>query len=248
MNREALRQQAQGRRNEVNDNTVVGKWECHHCKHTFVSEKVFMNHRCREQKRNEELKSIVGQAAYAYYSEWMRQKKRSVPPIETFAESMFYTTFIKFAEHAIKTNIPNVPQFIKIMVEHNDVSPSLWCRDSVYSMYLTWYDTIFPPENQFLDSMTFIEELIADYDCQANPGKIFNEVDIDKLVKFIKKRKLSPWFLLSSKSFRDFLASAPPTDKTTLEASLNIGAMISQIQKKPDLFKMFNQATAEMKL
>lgn len=207
-----------------------------------------MNHRCKEQQRTEELKSITGQSAYAYYSEWMRLKKRSVPPIETFADSMLYTTFIKFAEHAIKTNIPNVPQFIKIMVEHNDVSPSLWCRDNVYSMYLTWYDTIFPPENQFVDSLTLIEELIQDYECTATPSKIFNEINIDKLVKMVKKRKLSPWFLLSSKAFREFLAKCPVDDKRMLEGSLNVGAMINQIQKKQELFKMFNQATAEIGL
>lgn len=249
MDREQLRRTALSRRNHVSDeSTGDGKWRCDHCKHGFHSEKVFMNHKCKEGQRNEELKSIIGQTAYSYYSEWMRLKKRTVPAIDVFAESKFYTTFIKFAEHARKVNIPNVPQFIKVMIENGDVSPSLWCRDQVYSMYITWYDTIYPPETQFVESIETIETLIDDYDCKDDPKRIFYEMNIDKLLQLVKKRKLSPWFLLASKSFREFLSSRNAVDKSLLESSLNVGAMIMQIKNKQGLFKMFNEATQEMNL
>ncbi len=200
-----------------------------------------MDHRCRERDRIDELRSGIGQAAYSYYSEWMKQKKRSVPPIETFSASRYYTTFIKFAEFAAKTNIPNIPQFIKMMVTQNDISPSLWCRDNVYSMYLQWYDQAFPPEVQVLESLDYLKLLAEDYEVELN--KVFTVMPNELLVQLIKRRKLSPWFLMSSKVFRDFLKTQTDLHKERLESALGLGAMIGRIQKDQGLFEFFNRVT-----
>lgn len=207
----------------------------------FVREKSFMDHRCKERDRIEELRSPIGQAAYAHYSEWMKAKKRSIPPIETFSASKYYSTFVKFAEHALKTNIPNVIQFIKLMVQHKDISPSLWCRDNVYAMYLEWYDQAYPPEVQVLESLEFIQTLIEDYECATI--KVFDVVPIDTLVLYIKRRKISPWFLASSKVFRAHLLTCSQEDKEKLERAMNMGAMIARIQKDAGLFQFFNRVT-----
>lgn len=206
-----------------------------------MNETPFMNHRCKERERIEELKGAIGQAAYAHYSEWMRTSKKSVPPIETFATSKLYSTFVKFAEHAAKTNIPNVKQFIKLMVSHGNVSPALWCRDNVYAMYLEWYDEAYPPEVQVLESLEFLKELAKDYD--ATPATVFSEVPVDTMVTHIKRRKISPWFLASSKVFRDHTRTCPPEEKDKLERAMNMGAMIARIQKDAGLFAFFNRVT-----
>jgi len=200
-----------------------------------------MNHKCKERERIDELRSSIGQAAYAHYSEWMKTKKRSVPPIETFAESQYYSTFVKFAEHALKTNIPNTKQFIKLMVEHNDVSPGLWCRDNVYAMYLEWYDQGFPPEVQVLESLEFMKVLCEDY--ESLPGLVFTVVPADTMVLHIKRRKVSPWFLASSKVFRQHLLTCASDEKDKLERAMNMGGMIARIQKDSGLFEFFNRVT-----
>ena len=200
-----------------------------------------MNHRCPAREKIDELRGSVGQAAYAHYSDWMIAKKRSVPPIETFAESKMYNAFVKFAEHAVRTNIPNVKQFIKLMVEHNDVSPMLWCRDNVYAMYLEWYDQAFPPEVQVLESLEFIKGLIEDYEC--TPEWIFKMIPVDTLALHIRRRKISPWFLASSKVFRTHLLTCEQEDKEKLERAMNMGAMIARIQKDAGLFQFFNRVT-----
>lgn len=216
-------------------------WGCEFCSRLFVRERSFMSHRCKERERIDELRSVVGQAAYLHYSYWLKLKKRSVPPIETFAESSLYTTFVKFADHVIKTNIPNVKQFIKLMVDHNDVTPALWCRDNVYSMYLEWYDQGYPPEVQVIESLDFAKSLMADYDCSAE--NLFKSIPVDILVQHIKRRKLSPWFLAASKVFRDHLMSCDPEDKNKIERAMNMGAMIARIQKDSGLFAFFGRVT-----
>lgn len=208
-----------------------------------MHEKSFMSHRCRERERIDELRSSIGQMAYGYYSEWMKLKKRSVPPIETFAESRLYSAFVSFAEYVLKTNLPNPNQFIKLMVTHNDVSPLLWCRDNVYTMYLQWYDEIYPPEVQVLESLEFAKTLAAEYDCSN--AALFKAIPVDTLVMYISRRKLSPWFLLSSSVFRAHLLTCDPVDKDKLERALRIGAMIARLRAKSELYQFFNQVVKE---
>jgi hypothetical protein len=244
MTREQLRSQAASRRSLSEASEPESKkvlWRCEFCVRDFKQEKSFMSHRCKERERIEELRSAVGQAAYAHYSEWMKAKKRSIPKIETFGASQYYSTFIKFAEHALRTNIPNIKQFIKLMVSHGDVTPALWCRDNVYAMYLEWYDQAYPPEVQVLESLEFLKSLIEDYKCST--PEVFQVVPVDTLVLYIKRRKISPWFLASSKVFRAHLLSCTQEDKDKLERAMNMGAMIARIQKDAGLFAFFNRVT-----
>lgn len=249
MDREQLRKQASSRRSQVSvvEETVKPdvKWPCEFCGHVFTFEKSFMNHTCRERDRIEELRGPTGQAAYAHYSAWMKQKKRSVPPIETFGSSKLYTTFIKFAEYAQRTHIPNIPLFIQLMVEH-DVSPMLWSRDQTYAMYLQWFDNAYPPEVQVLESLEKLSEIAIDYECVR--ADVFKQMPIGLLVQLIERRKLSPWFLLSSKVFRDHVGSLKQEDKARLQRAVNEGAMVNRIQQDQERFAFFNKLTREVGL
>lgn len=241
MDREQLRSKASSRRNQFDESKPLQKalWPCEFCSRNFVQETSFMNHRCRERDRLDELRGSIGQAAYAHYSDWMKAKKRSVPAIDVFGTSKYYNSFVKFAEHAVKTNIPNTKRFIELMVEHRDVHPTLWCRDNVYAMYLEWYDQAFPPEVQVIESLDHLRALADDYECELT--KVFEVMPIKQLVLNISRRKLSPWFLLASDVFREFLKALPPEDKDKIERAMNIGAFIARIQKDSGLFSFFGR-------
>jgi hypothetical protein len=201
-----------------------------------------MNHRCRERDRIEVLRGPKGQAAYAHYSDWMRMKKRSVPPIESFGASKLYSTFVKFAEYADRTHMPNIPLFIRLMVEH-DISPTLWSRDQTYSMYLQWFDNAHPPEVQVLESLELLTTIALDYECYR--PDVFKVMPLGLLVQLIERRKLSPWFLLSSKVFRDHVGSLNQEDKARLQRAVNEGAMVNRIQQDQSRFAFFNKVTRE---
>ena len=242
MDREQLKLEAQNRRaSSADTKNIKITWDCVYCGKQYASERVFMNHFCKEKQKLEELQSHIGVLAYQYYSVWMKEKKRSVPPIETFANSMYYGTFIKFSKYVDKTNIPDVPRFIKLMVENGDVTPTLWCRDSIYAMYVEWYDSLNSPEEQFLKSLDNIRQLISDYD--ATPATFFQTIPLKKLIEIIRKRRLSPWFLLASKVFRTFLQNAGNDDKAQISTALNLGVMSMRIRQSSELFADFNEAT-----
>ena len=247
MDREALRRQSAARRTGAETEVAPERslWKCDYCARGFVGERAFMNHVCKERIRFDELQSPEGQAAYLYYSEWMKAHKRSVPPVEKFGESRFFSTFFKFAQHVKKVHIPNPKVFIKVMVENGDVSPALWCRDSVYSMYLQGYDQSVPPEKQFLDSLQLMEELARDYEV-ALP-QVFETVPHSKLLELIERRKLSYWFLLASKAFRQYL-TAHEDRKDDIERAMNLSAVITRVRQEPYLFKDLNKAAEEVGL
>jgi hypothetical protein len=122
-----------------------------------------------------------------------------------------------------------------------------WCRDNVYAMYMQGYDKAIPPTTQFLASVDFMAELAVDYNVPMD--KVFDEVGVEKLLTFVQKRKLSPWFLVSSKVFRAFMKRCDPIDIDRLESGVQVGAMIMRIQQNKEMTKLFTEfATATNEL
>lgn len=250
MDREALKQAALARRAQsesegglvFNDVGVSQKvapvWKCDYCSRTFKFEKVFMKHVCPEKTRIDEMKSPVGQAAYAYYGDWMRASKRSVPPIETFIHSSFYTTFVKFSKHVLRVNMPAPQNFIRMMVNEK-VMPSLWCRDNVYAMYMKSFDDAMPPEEQFMQSVEFLLSLAAQEDLAVE--EVFDNMGVEKFLINVQKRKLSPWFLAASSVFRAWIKRLEPFDASRVEDSVKVGALMIRISSNDKQSTMFGE-------
>ena len=207
---------------------------------------MFMRHVCKEKIRNNELRSPLGQAAYAHYCEWMRLQKHTVPPIETFAESKFYSTFIRFAEYARKTNLPNVSAFIKLMVDSGRVPPGLWTRDNVYSMYLKAYDAAVPPEEQFLQGIDELAALATELKVELKD--IFPAVGVSTLLELISKRRLTFWLLLASDRFKAYLRTLEETEKDALVTAINVYAAVERFAQEPHLVKQFAKGLKEQGL
>jgi hypothetical protein len=244
MDRETLRNQAAGRRNYAEDEAPRKvKWTCRFCDHPFASERLYMSHHCREGDRYEKLRTPTGQAAFAYYNEWMKLSRRSIQPIETFSASSFYSAFIKFSEWVKKVHLPNPLGFIRLMVQEK-IQPTLWARDNTYALYVQSYDTAVPPEQQFLQSLELAHQLAKEKKIPVSA--IFHELGVEQLLQLIQERKLSSWFLVASKAFRDFMATLDEAGRDRLEGAVQVGAMIMRIQQSPEsieFFRLFSEVT-----
>lgn len=255
MDRDQLRKLAQSRKiasdqpDEPEAPAKTVKWLCEYCDKELNNEKVFMRHSCRERTRAMEMETPTGRQAYIHYSEWMRRSKRSVPPITTFTSSSFYLAFMKFAEYVQRVNLPNPSGFIQTMIKYNNVPPSLWCRDNVYAMYMQSYDAVVSPTQQYIESLDFILQYSADN--AMEPREVFGSLGVDKLLELVQKRRLSPWFLVSSKAFRTYMAGCEQFDTDRLEGGIQVGAMIMRIQQNAantELFSEFSKASLEVEL
>ena len=244
MDREELRQAAAKRRSAAAEAPKKVEWNCSFCSRTFLRESAFMNHTCPGKKRLEDMRSQTGQSAYAYYAEWMRVKRHTVPPPETFMESRLFTTFLKFAKHVEAVKLPNVNQFIKSMVDSNDIPPSLWCRDSTYSMYLKLYDDLVPPMTQVSSTIDELFDLMVEHKVQGID--LFKTIGSEVLLKLLQKRKVSGWFLMASDAFARFYHSLPPTEKMLFQRELNYVA--EKVARNGDILEKCRECAKEMGL
>jgi hypothetical protein len=233
LDRESLRRAAAARRAEAPaPEPQAPSWRCGHCGRDFTAEHFFMRHRCKERERAEELRSPAGQAAYAFYSEWMRLRRYSVPPIENFAASAYYTRMVKFARWVEKTAVPNVNMMIRFLVER-DVDPTMWTMTSTYVAYLEWYDQVYPPESQFVETLDRLSMLAADHRTTI-PG-LWAALGPDELVRLVRRRHLSPWFLVVSTSFHAWVNTLEPVKREVVVDAVNFAAYAQKLRARPEL-------------
>lgn len=239
LDRDQLRKAAANRRSDATPERQTSTWDCEFCQRSFATEMGFMGHHCRERKKLEELKSPLGQAAYGFYSEWMRLQKRSVPPQEKFMDSRFFHQFVEFAKWSDTVSIPSKNSFIALMVE-NSVIPAMWCRPTTYEAYLKWYDTAYPPEVQFVESLDKLKELAIDLNCR--PGEVYQRLGVAELLKLVRRRKLSPWLMVTSERFLNWVKDLPAQDKDDVVQAINFMAYVNKLKANPSLSKILKAA------
>lgn len=175
------------------------KFTCQFCHTGFVLETRYLQHKCKQMKRLEELQSPLGQAALGYYQEWMRAQQRVPPPASTFMDSRYYRTFVTFAQWAVKVALPHPTRFVRIMVDRK-LPPTLWSNDEVYSMYLEYIDRVTTPTEQVNVSISTLMD-IADRN-SVDVSESISTLSVNDILQLIRQRKLSPWILLLSPSFK----------------------------------------------
>lgn len=213
-----IQNRAKSRRAAKAQEQVEAQWHCHYCDKRFTHEMTFMNHVCKERLRYEELRSPIGQAAYAYYCEWMKQYKRKAPPIDTFGTSRYYTAFVKFAKYVNDVSLPAPNTFIRLMSDR-DISPTLWARAQCYSIYLEFYDKSVDPLDQVqLSIMTLLD--ICEKENVEMPD-VFNHLQVPRINELLRLRKLSPWLIFCSQTFGQFLKTLSPDDWSEMSKIVN---------------------------
>lgn len=116
------------------------KYTCQYCKKDFQRETSLSIHLCEQKQRyqnKDELGVRLGLQAYLRFYE-MTQGSAKLKTFDDFATSPYYRAFVKFGRHCIAINAVNTSRFVDWVVEKNKKIDH-WCRDSVYTEYLTEY-------------------------------------------------------------------------------------------------------------
>ena len=219
-----MRDRAAHRRNVETD---VPEWKCQFCGKVLASESTFMRHQCTEMLRSNELKTPIGQGAYAFYCDWMRQYGRKAPSIETFASSRYYQSFVRFAKRVVDTHMHNPDSFVRVMFER-DISPTLWNRDECFTLYLEYLDKAVPPLEQVRSSIETMLEIVEREEVEGvNP---YAYLGTRRIIDLLSKKKLSPWHLFCSKKFGEFLKSVDRTEWEEMSAVLCVSTWSAKME------------------
>ena len=213
-------------------------WYCSHCTRHFAAETTFMKHHCEPRRRKEMLASPLGQAAYGYYREWLRQKKFSAPSADAFMESRYYRAFLNFAQLVIDADIANPEKYIALMVD-GDVLPVLWCRDSAYAIYLEWRDKRSDPLDEVHGSINFLLDICERENAQL--ASIFEYLGAQRVLSYLRQRRISPWLIFCCPSFGKFMRSLDASELAAFNSAINSSYWSEKFQSNKQLVEIIKE-------
>lgn len=221
-------------------------FRCKFCGAGFVREDRYLKHRCKEMERDEEIRTPVGQAAWEYYKLWLNLQRRQAPTVETFLTSRYYTTMVKFAKFVIKTGIPNAEQYIKYMLKQ-EVSPMLWTNDQMYADYLQYLDRGRDPISQADYTVDNLLLLAENFECDVS--EVFENLTPDQVIMLLRRRQLSPWVLIHSSKFKEFVRDKMNTDqKMVFQTIVKPQVWAQRRQEQPDVSSQMKKIVRELNL
>lgn len=220
-------------------------WHCDFCKNSFQSEFRFMKHVCKEKRRAELMKQPLGQSAYSFYTTWLKMRKFGQQTTAAFMESRFYQAFVKFAELVVDANISRPDKFIEIMVD-GEVPPTLWCTPEAYNLYTAWYDSLHDPLLQVEESIAYLMG-IADKE-NVELENIFDHLGAQRILSYVRQRRLSPWFLFCSPKFSKVIKSMDPAHLKAFDMVINSNYWGEKFQTSKAIIAQIKEITKELNL
>jgi hypothetical protein len=230
----SLREKSKSRRISVS--IEKSGWHCEFCEKTFVYEKSYLSHLCKQKIRNSEVQTVLGQAAFANYNVWMKARRFSEQSIGTFIKSKNYAAFIRFTEYAFKVKL-NAPEFIRFIVsQHSDMMPSIWKNSELFSNYLIYRECKLNPFEQTCSSIEFITKICEKKEIDFKD--YFIKVSFNEILNDVQLKKISPWFIFTSNMGNSFLNSLDRHDKRLFEKTIDRNAWYEIfVNKRPADFK-----------
>lgn len=202
-----------------------------------------MRHTCREGERAQEIKTHDGQVAYALYRRWMEGQGKRAPPIETFAISTYYSSFLKFAKWVKETGIPDATRYVDLMVDKK-IAPALWRRDEAYAMFLEWVDNKSSPIEQ---AEITIETLATLGESLGIPlGEVWDHMQPGAVLELIQQRRLSPWLLFCSKTFKGWIETLHEADRHALMRGIGIGYWAVKLENAGDVVRDLKEVADQL--
>lgn len=193
-----------------------------------------MKHECQEMLRSIEIQTSIGQSAYGMYKVWLERQRRKPPPPEGFMTSSYYSSFIKFAHWCRDTGVPDPEKYIELMVS-DKIAPALWRRTEAYQLFLEWVDKKSDPYDQISVSVETIQALAEGL--EVKPREVFKRFTSGEIAGLILQRKLSPWLLFCSKSFKEWLGTLHDGERNELMKNMGIDFWSSRLEKAPEVVK-----------
>jgi len=221
-------------------------FECQFCHASFVHEDRYLKHECKEMKRDAEIKTNIGQMAFAYYKLWFEVQRKRAPMSSTFVKSTYYTQFIRFAQFAKRVKIPDPKLFVRLMKD-KALPPSMWTRNDVYAIYLEHMDRTLKPLDQVTRSIDTLFDIAEDARCDIS--EVFGILTPNMVIQLIHEKKLSPWLLLKSKKFLVFFQTKTNQEtKLILEAIIRPSFWIEKFKQFPKEVQTITQIVKQLDL
>lgn len=178
-------------------------YKCDFCKKIFAKEKTLLVHICEQKRRHLSKNEKHVQAGLLTYQKFYEVvQKASNKTFDEFAESSYYTAFVKFGSFLTNNPIVYPERFIDYVIK-SGVKLDHWCRDSLYEQYLLELIKIEPADGAIQRSIQTMMDW-ADSN-KAQWEHYFAYVNLNRAVHDIKEGLVSPWMVLNTNEGKKML-------------------------------------------
>ena len=115
------------------------------------------------------------------------------------------------------------------------IAPALWRRDDAYRIYLEHLDKKTDPYEQVNISVETIMTLSEGLEIQ--PAEVFSKFTSAEISELINQRRLTPWLLFCSKSFKDWINTLHEGDRKALMQNIGIEYWSMRLERAPEVVK-----------
>lgn len=179
-------------------------YKCEYCGKEFVKEKTLAVHVCEQKRRHLSKHEKHVQAGLMTYQKFYEftQKGKATKTFDDFANSPYYTAFVKFGSFMVNT-APIYPELFIEYVIKSGVKLDHWCRDALYETYLAELIKREPADGAIQRTI----KTMMDWADQNNAAweHYFQYVNLNRATHDIKEGLISPWVLLNAKSGKEML-------------------------------------------
>jgi hypothetical protein len=179
-------------------------FKCEYCGKLFAKEKTLFVHVCEQKRRylsKDEKHVQSGLLTFQRFYE-IAQKGKSQKTFEEFANSAYYTAFVKFGSFLINTAPIYPERFIDYVIK-SGIKLDHWCRDELYDNYIQELIKIEPADGAIQRSI----KTMMDWSDKNNAPweHYFQYVNLNRATHDIREGLISPWLVLNTKSGKEML-------------------------------------------
>jgi hypothetical protein len=167
-------------------------------------------HSCEPRRRRMEKDESgvrLGFNAYLKFYE-LTQGSARLKTYDNFCESAYYRAFVKFGRYCVGIRAVNPEQFVRWVLKQNKKIDH-WCKDTVYTEYLTDYLRV---EN-VNDALARAVEFGIDWsEKNGHPAEdCLRYGNTNAMVYAVTAGRISPWIIYNSESGQKFLSELDAT-------------------------------------
>lgn len=219
-------------------------YECEYCFKKLTTQARLDKHNCEAKKRADYMATNKGKSAFYCYEMWNSLRGFKVNGVETFMDSKYFKSIERFIKFCNSTGIPDRKHYIEYMIS-KEVMPFNWTNPEIYDEYIQHFDNTKTPEEMARISMDTLFDLADLFDCEIN--EVLSHMYASDLMKLVVARKLSPWILLPSKSFKNYMRTEVTAEQTVLiNSTINYDIWGRKFRENPEAVQQMKEIVKEM--
>jgi hypothetical protein len=182
---------------------------CEHCSKHFARESTLTSHLCEPKRRWQDRNTVSVQLALEVYRRFYQhcQPSHKLKTWEQFANSNYYSAFVRFSQYMLDVKCVNTGGFINYVIQKN-IKLDQWASDRVYTDFLIHWTR----NEDAWDAVKRSIETASDWANEANshPAHYFLYANHSRIMADLDRGRVTAWFVLGTQSGQTWLTALKP--------------------------------------